>query len=96
MCMEDNGPDADWCQHLNNNVELLSELDRYLNERPIQLYEEFDILNWWMIHTPVYPILSRIARDVLAVPASTIASESVFNTREGYWQFPQEIDYRDS
>jgi hypothetical protein len=27
-----------------------------------------------------YPILSRMARDVLAAPASTVASESAFST----------------
>jgi len=27
-----------------------------------------------------YPTLSRMARDILAVPASTIASESAFST----------------
>ena len=27
-----------------------------------------------------YPTLSRMARDILAVPASTVASESAFST----------------
>ncbi|RLN17938.1 hypothetical protein C2845_PM02G15600 [Panicum miliaceum] len=37
MSMEDNGPFTDWCQHLSSNVEVSTELDRYLNERPIDL-----------------------------------------------------------
>ena len=82
MSTEDNRPFTDWCQHLSSNVEVLTELDRYLNERPIDLSEDFNILNWWMVYTPVYPTLARIARDVLAVPPCTVASESVFNTGE--------------
>ncbi|WVZ86453.1 hypothetical protein U9M48_033226 [Paspalum notatum var. saurae] len=34
------------------------------------------------MHSASYPILARIARDVLAVPASTVASESAFSTGE--------------
>jgi hypothetical protein len=49
MSMEDNGPFTDWCQYLSSNVEVLTELDRYFNERPIDLSEDFDILNWWMV-----------------------------------------------
>jgi hypothetical protein len=39
----------------------------------------FDILAWWRINGPKYPILSRMARDVLSVPVSTVASESAFS-----------------
>ncbi|CAM8898360.1 unnamed protein product [Rhodiola kirilowii] len=41
---------------------------------------EFDILGWWRMHSPRFPILSQMARDVLAVPISTVASESAFST----------------
>jgi len=39
----------------------------------------FDILSWWKTHSTKYPILCRLARDVLAIPASTVASESAFS-----------------
>jgi len=39
-----------------------------------------DVLGWWKVHGPRYPVVARIARDVLAVPASTAASESAFST----------------
>ncbi|KAJ4808891.1 Zinc finger BED domain-containing protein DAYSLEEPER [Rhynchospora pubera] len=42
--------------------------------------EEFDILTWWKMKVPKYPVLSRLARDILAVPISTVASESAFST----------------
>ncbi|RYR20988.1 hypothetical protein Ahy_B03g066219 isoform B [Arachis hypogaea] len=40
----------------------------------------FDILNWWKVNFNKYPILSQITRDVLAMPVSTVASESAFST----------------
>ena len=40
----------------------------------------FNILAWWKRNTNKYSILSRLARDVLAIPVSTVASESAFST----------------
>ncbi|XP_026396552.1 uncharacterized protein LOC113291208 [Papaver somniferum] len=40
----------------------------------------FDVLGWWKFHGPMYPIVAVIARDILAIPASSVASESVFST----------------
>ena len=40
---------------------------------------QFDILAWWKNQTDEYPILSKIARDLLAVQVSTVASESAFS-----------------
>ena len=42
--------------------------------------QNFDILRWWKLNAPRFPILSHMARDVLAVPVSTVASESTFST----------------
>ena len=39
----------------------------------------FDLLGWWRSHEAVYPTLSLIARDLLTVPASTVASEAAFS-----------------
>ena len=41
---------------------------------------EFDILAWWKVNGVKYPTLQRIARDLLAIPISTVASESTFST----------------
>ncbi|GJX36559.1 putative reverse transcriptase domain-containing protein [Tanacetum coccineum] len=57
-----------------------SELDRYLNEDVEDESEKFDILNWWKVNSPRFPVLSLLARDVLAIPISMVASESVFST----------------
>src|SRR5262249_25455248 len=47
--------------------------------RPINDDECFDILKWWKENSRTYPILSTIARDILMVPVSTVASESAFS-----------------
>ncbi|GAU34710.1 hypothetical protein TSUD_29520 [Trifolium subterraneum] len=40
----------------------------------------FDLLNWWKVNSTKYPILGQMARDILAIPLSTVASESAFST----------------
>jgi len=42
--------------------------------------KKFDILAWWKGQSSRFPILSTLARDVLAIPISTVASESAFST----------------
>ncbi|XP_012465932.1 zinc finger BED domain-containing protein RICESLEEPER 2-like [Gossypium raimondii] len=57
-----------------------SELDKYLAEANEEFVEDFDILLWWKVNSPRFPTLSKMARDVLAIPISTVASESAFST----------------
>ncbi|KAL0291688.1 UNVERIFIED_CONTAM: putative AC transposase, partial [Sesamum radiatum] len=64
----------------NENVERKSELLQYLSEPHEKRDDAFDILNWWKTNSSRYPVLSRVARDVLATPVSTIASEQAFST----------------
>jgi hypothetical protein len=40
----------------------------------------FDILNWWMVNSTKVPVLAQIARIVLFIPITTVASESAFST----------------
>ncbi|KAF7121304.1 hypothetical protein RHSIM_Rhsim13G0141600 [Rhododendron simsii] len=61
-------------------VHVKSELDRYLEEEQLPMCDDFDILAWWKSNGLKYPVLQAIARDVLAVPVSTVASESSFST----------------
>ncbi|XP_048327895.2 zinc finger BED domain-containing protein RICESLEEPER 1 [Ziziphus jujuba] len=57
-----------------------SDLDKYLEEPLFPRNAEFNILNWWKVHTPRYPILSMMARNVLGIPMSKVVSDSAFNT----------------
>ena len=41
---------------------------------------EFDILSLWSVHKIKYPILAEMARDLLAMQISSVASESAFST----------------
>lgn len=42
--------------------------------------DKFDILSWWKNNCAKYPILSLVAKDVLAILVSTVAFESTFST----------------
>ena len=57
-----------------------SELSRYLADKREKRTKEFDILDYWKVSSNKYPVLSLLAKDVLAVPASTVPSESAFST----------------
>ena len=57
-----------------------SEVKQYLtNGREIRT-GEFNILQWWKSNASKYPILAHMARDVMAIPISTVSSESAFST----------------
>lgn len=57
-----------------------TELERYLSEKDAEDYDGFDVLIWWKLNSSRFPVLSNIARDVLAAPISTVTSESAFST----------------
>ncbi|WVZ82105.1 hypothetical protein U9M48_029407 [Paspalum notatum var. saurae] len=76
-------PWADWRQRQNLNLRKnVSELDKYLEEDTISVDSEFDILQYWKMSSATYPVLARMARDILAIPASSVASESAFSSGE--------------
>ncbi|CAN0846139.1 Zinc finger BED domain-containing protein RICESLEEPER 2, partial [Linum grandiflorum] len=56
-----------------------NELDTYLEDKVLRRSVDFDILNWWKANSTKYPTLSLIARDVLAIPISIVASVSAFS-----------------
>lgn len=65
--------------------EVVNELDKYLKD---ELYEPvendlglpFNLLEWWKTNSSKYPIMSLMAREVLAIPVSSVASECAFST----------------
>ncbi|EPS65408.1 hypothetical protein M569_09369 [Genlisea aurea] len=58
-----------------------TELDIYLLEMKADRNDKsFSILNWWKSNASRYPVLGMMARDLLSMPVSTVASESAFST----------------
>lgn len=56
------------------------ELSGYLDSDAIHHEaQDFNVLGWWNDHKITYPVLSKLARDVLTVPVSTVSSESAFS-----------------
>ncbi|CAI9292065.1 unnamed protein product [Lactuca saligna] len=56
-----------------------TELDKYLSEDREPMDVNFDILTWWKVQQCRYPILAKMAHDMLAIPISMVASESAFS-----------------
>ncbi|KAL0242695.1 hypothetical protein GEMRC1_005258 [Eukaryota sp. GEM-RC1] len=75
------------CEIVDQNK---SELDRYLDER----VSASDPLLWWKCNNEKYPNLSRVARQFLASPASSVACESLFSVVghmiHGRWNLDRE------
>ena len=38
-----------------------------------------DILQWWRMHADEYPVLARMAYDILSIPATSAEIERVFS-----------------
>lgn len=77
--------DSEYERHMQEESSLVSksELERYWLEacEDSKIFgDKCDVLFWWKSNSLKYPILSRMARDVLAIPVSTVASESAFST----------------
>ncbi|PKU65045.1 Putative AC transposase [Dendrobium catenatum] len=56
-----------------------SELEMYLDEPKMDRNSELDILQYWKVNQFRFPQVSKMARDVLCIPISTVASESAFS-----------------
>ncbi|XP_065625311.1 zinc finger BED domain-containing protein RICESLEEPER 2-like [Quercus suber] len=56
------------------------EFDHFIDEGVLKRSEDFDILAWWKSNGLKYPTLQRIARDILAIPVTIVASEAAFST----------------
>lgn len=58
-----------------------TELQKYLNKGLEEDEVGDDVLGWWKIHGPRYPMVARMVHDVLVVPVSTVVSKSAFKAR---------------
>lgn len=75
------GAFSDYDQYVQSTSsrEEKSELELYLAEPVKKLNDNIDILDYWSKSAARYPQLARLARDILAVPVSSVASESAFS-----------------
>ncbi|KAK4492557.1 hypothetical protein RD792_003369 [Penstemon davidsonii] len=72
-----------WCDKSRiSSAVKKSELDTYLDEDRYPRargVDTFNVLDWWKLNSLRLPILGKISRDILVVPATTVASESAFS-----------------
>jgi hypothetical protein len=52
----------------------------------LEEYKEANGAEWWLKNEFIYPILSRLARRYLAIPASSAPSERVFSKYGVIWE----------
>lgn len=66
-----------WQQFRNElDVEYEDELESFINGKPTSCKLPLD---WWLQHQNEYPGLSRMAIDILSIPAMSADSERVFS-----------------
>ena len=79
--IDDNDSDDEFEKKLEEETSLETkfEIGKYLLDN-LEKLGSFDILDWWKLNASNYPILSKMARDILAIHIATVASESAFST----------------
>ncbi|XP_059641535.1 zinc finger BED domain-containing protein DAYSLEEPER-like [Cornus florida] len=81
LCGGDGLSDFDvYISEISSNQQMKSELDQYLEESLLPRSQDFDVLGWWKLNRLKYPALSKMASDILSIPVSTVAPDSVFDT----------------
>nr|GEV37599.1 zinc finger BED domain-containing protein RICESLEEPER 2-like [Tanacetum cinerariifolium] len=81
--LEKNGSTTLW--KARNDPSLFSEYERYVNSDFVTLLDNnafatFHLLGFWKANESMFPVLSRIAMDIISVQANSVASESAFST----------------
>ncbi|KAK9750191.1 hypothetical protein RND81_02G179500 [Saponaria officinalis] len=77
-CDDDEDEYAQLKKTKKRKVNVKGEVDHYLEDRTEDEDDEFDILTWWKIDRR-YPTLRKIAKDIIAIPISSVALESAFS-----------------
>ncbi|KAL0446302.1 UNVERIFIED_CONTAM: putative AC transposase, partial [Sesamum latifolium] len=70
-----NPPESEWevAKIVHECLQIFYEATRHFSG------QTFSILDWWKTNSPKLPILAKIARGILALPATTVASEAAFS-----------------
>lgn len=56
------------------------ELYCYLEDIPSDVSKHTDVIQWWGDHATTYPTLACIAKDICAIPASSVSCERLFSS----------------
>ncbi|CAI0393829.1 unnamed protein product [Linum tenue] len=56
-----------------------TQLDEYLDDKRLKRKQQLDVLLWWKNNESRFPELAHLARDVLSIPITTVASETAFS-----------------
>ncbi|KAB2045172.1 hypothetical protein ES319_D01G141800v1 [Gossypium barbadense] len=75
----DESDDYKWYLDESSTRTEKSQLDIYLEEPELELNSQIDVLDYWSKSLVRYNELSLLARDLLAIPISNVASESAFS-----------------
>ena len=65
--------------HENQTISSMKSKMKVYLEEGVYILEAFSALEWWKNNSLKYKILSKMAADILAIPISTVASESTFS-----------------
>ena len=73
------GSESAGSNKLSDDVLCMQEVDRYIAAESVTIDTNINPLEWWKQNALFYPRISKIAKKVLAVPASSVPSERVFS-----------------
>ncbi|XP_056695907.1 zinc finger BED domain-containing protein DAYSLEEPER isoform X2 [Spinacia oleracea] len=63
----------------NSSFQGRTQLDDYLGEHKLDPLAELDVLQWWKVNEIRFPQVAKMARELLSIPITTVASESAFS-----------------
>jgi hypothetical protein len=69
----------------------ISELDWYLESPVMDLNVNLDLLKFWSGMSKCYTDLANLARDILAIPISTVGTKSAFTMGEKVLNHPSRL-----
>uniref|UniRef100_A0A0A1WZI3 Transposable element Hobo transposase n=1 Tax=Zeugodacus cucurbitae TaxID=28588 RepID=A0A0A1WZI3_ZEUCU len=68
--------DVHFTAHNQPQSQLTAQIEMYQNA----CYTESNVLHWWKCHGDEFPLLAKLARTYLCIPATSTASERCFST----------------
>ncbi|KAE8816976.1 hypothetical protein D1007_05528 [Hordeum vulgare] len=64
-----------------NSQPCKSELNSYLEDKTHPISDpHFTLLDWWRLNAHRYPIIAKMGKKFLTIPATSVSSESTFST----------------